>query len=90
MDLKTGAVIFCTTLGLAVGANELLSVETPDGYQKYRQQQIVEQGSDAVEMENDRKRDRLRDSIDAENNRKLTPSEVRPAEPKVPQLRIRP
>ena len=82
--------IGATVLGMAVGANELLSVKTPDDYRQYRQQQIVEQGSDAVEKENDRKRDQVRDGIDAENTRKVTLREMRPAEPKVPKIRIRP
>ena len=90
MAWRTNVVIGATVLGMAVGANEMLSVKTPDDYEKYRQQQIVEQGADATEMENDRKRDQLRDGIDAENNRKHIPGEVRPAEPKLPKLRVRP
>lgn len=90
MSWKENTVIGAAVLGMTVGANELLSVKTPDDYQKYRQQQIVEQGSDAVEMENDRMRDQLRDGIDAENSRKLVPGEMRPPESKVPTLKIRP
>jgi hypothetical protein len=91
MDFKTGAVIFCATLGLAVGVNQALQVKTPEDLQKYRQEQQVEQGSDAQEQENDRRRDQLRYGIDAENRERLVPGELRPKdEPKIPRLRLRP
>lgn len=90
MNWRENLAIGAAVLGLAVGANEMLSVKTPDDYQKYRQQEIVEQGSDATEMDNDRKRDQMRDGLGTENSRKNTPGEVRPADPKLPKLRIRP
>lgn len=90
MSWKESVVIGATVLGMAAGVNQMLAVKTPADYEKYQQQEIVDQGSDAVEMDNNRKRDQLRDGIDAENSRKLVPSELRPAEPVVPKLRIRP
>lgn len=89
MNLKTGVLIFGTTLAMAVGVNEVLQVKTPEDAQRYRQQQQIEQGGDAVEMENEHNQEKLPGGIDAENSRKLTPSEVRPVDPHL-KLRLRP
>jgi hypothetical protein len=89
MSWKTNLVIGATVLSGAVGINEMVAVKTPDDVKNYRQEQQTEQGSDAVEMENDRQRDKLPDGIDAENSRELGTREVRPAEPHI-KLRLRP
>jgi len=87
--IKTNLLIVATVLTTAVGVNQLLEVRTSDDVSRYQREQQVEQGSDAVEIENDRRQDRLSGAIDAENGRKLTPAEIRPAEPHV-KLRLRP
>lgn len=89
MAWKTNVVIGVTVLSGAIGINHLLEVRTPDDVKRYQHEQQIEQGSDAVDMENDRQRDKLSGGVDAENSRKLTPAEVRPAEPHV-KLRLRP
>lgn len=90
MSWKTNLLIGAAVLGLAVDVGDVLSVHNGEDYKKYQHQQQIQQGSDAVEMQNDRQRDKLPDGIDAENSRILTPSEVRPAEPKLPRLRLKP
>lgn len=90
MTWKTNALIGATVLGMAVGVNDMLAVRTPDDYQKYRQQQIVHQGSDTVDLENERQRAKLPGGIDSENMRNLTPGELRPADSELPRFRMRP
>lgn len=88
---KEKAAVGATVLDLAVRSNEMLAVKTAVDLDSYNgQQQGIEQGPDAVERENDRLRDQMRDGVDTENRRTLTPSEVRPVGPRTPRLRIRP
>lgn len=90
MGWKGNVVTGATVLGLVISANEMLMPKTPEQMDRYRHEQLVEQGSDSVENENQRRRDDLPGQVDAENERKLQPGEYRPAEPKLPKLRIRP
>lgn len=90
MSWKTNVLVGTAVLGMAVGVNDMLAVRTADDYQKYRQRQIVHQGSDTVDLENERQRAKLPGGIDSENMRNLTPSELRPADPGLPRFRIRP
>jgi hypothetical protein len=90
MGWKSSVVTGATILGLLVGANELLMPKTPQQLDQYRREQLVEQASDAVEKENERRRDELPGEIDAEKDRILRPGEYGPAEPKRPRLRLRP
>jgi hypothetical protein len=89
MSWKTNVVIGMTVLGGVVGVNQMLSVKTPDDMKHYRQEQQIEQGGDAVDMQNERNQEKLPGGIDAENSRKLTPSELRSADPHL-KPRIRP
>jgi hypothetical protein len=89
LSWKTKVAIGATVLAGAVGVNQLLQVKTPDDAKRYQHEQQIEQGSDAVEMNNDRQRDKLPGGIDAENSRELSPREVRGAEPRL-KLRLRP
>ena len=90
MGWKSGVVTSMTVLGLVIGVNEMLAPKTPEQLDQYRRQQLVEQGSDAVENNRERLRDQLPHDIDAENDRRLVPGEHRPAERNPPRIRIRP
>lgn len=85
MSTKKTLLIGITVIGLAVGANQALEPKTLEELNQQRQQQNVEDLSDAQERSDDNKRDAADDYMNAEN-RRLTPAEERPQ----PRLRWRP
>lgn len=89
MTVKETALIGATVIGLAIGANQMLSPSTPQEQRQNHQQQLVEDLSDADETSKQRMRESGTDHSDAENDQKLRPGERRPPEPYVPRIRIR-
>jgi len=89
MGFKETLLIGATVIGLAVGANQMLAPGTPDEVRQNRQQQLVEDLSDADENSKERMRESGKDHLDAENDQKLRPGEHRPPEPRRPKIRIR-
>ena len=88
-SLKEGVVIGATVVGLAVGANQLLSPRTPEEVRRDQQQQQVADLSDADENNKQRMRDEGSAHADAENGQRLRSGEHRPPEHYRPKIRIR-
>lgn len=89
MSLKETALIGATVIGLAIGANQLLSPSTPEEIRQNHQQQMTEDLADADENSRERMRDSGNDHLNAENDQKLSHQEHRPPEPHRPKIRIR-
>lgn len=89
MSLKETALIGATVIGLAIGANQLLSPSTPEEVRQNLHQQMTEDLADADENSKGRMRDSGNDHLHAENDQKLRHGEHRPPEPHRPKIRIR-
>jgi len=78
-------VVILGTVGLLSGALWMFQPPSPDPQERARQQQEqrLNDLNDANNAERDRYRDAGNDLVDAENQRRLTPGEPRPPEPRV-------
>lgn len=89
MPVKETAAIGLTVIGLAIGANQMLEPTSPREVREQHQQQQVQDLGDANEKQNDKLRDDLNNSIDAENRQKAQPGEYRPDERPKPKIKLR-
>ncbi len=87
MGVKEGAVVGLTVIGLLVGANQMLEPKTVQDHNRQIQDQRWGDLSDSQENEQDRRRERLPEDLDAERRDRMVPGEHRPPEP--PRLRLR-
>lgn len=87
MSWKTNLLIGATAVGFAMGGTQVLTAKTGQDTDKIREGQSVEQGSDAQEIERERRRVELETSLDTETGRQVGTGQ-RPPEP--PKIRLRP
>ena len=88
MNTKTALLIAATTATLGIGAVNHYTPHTVDDINRNRQQQQIEDLSDAHDTETERQRTAGTNGLDSENARRNTPSEHRPPEPR-PKPRFR-
>lgn len=81
MTWKNTALIGGTVVVIAVGVNQLLEPKTLQEMDRQRQQQQVDQASDADEQSKERMRAASEDGLRSEQGRRLVPGEHRPGLP---------
>ena len=77
LKLELATVLVTVTLGW----QGYQAVKPPAVTREGRLQQVVEQAADADELKQDRRRNVLRDGLNAERRRRLVPSQQRPSLP---------
>lgn len=90
MSWKNTALIGASTIVLVVGVNQALQPRTPAEFDKQRNQQQVEELSDADEQSKERIRRSGEEGLKSENQRKLVPTVPSPpVKPPRPRIRLR-
>lgn len=87
MGMKENVVVGLTVIGLLVGVNQALEPKTVPEQERFNREQRWQDLADSQENEQERRRDQLPDSLDAERRDRMIPGEHRP--PELPHLKVR-